>query len=114
MLGALDVKDYSLPDAIEKRTPIGSKVLFEKWKKGDEEYIRVRLVYDSVEQLRNVSIHDLNNPPVFYTFEFEGLDANKDGMYKIDDFMNHLEDAIDGYDRLLETYEIRLPKTGID
>ena len=114
VLGALGVKDYSLPNAIEKRTPIGSKVLFEKWKKGNEEYIRVRLVYDSVEQLRNISIHDLNNPPMFYTFEFNGLTANKDGMYKKDDFFNHLENAINRYDKLLETYELKLPKTGIE
>ena len=114
VLGALNVKDYSLPDAIEKRTPIGSKVLFEKWKKGNERFIRVRLVYDSIDQLRNISIHDLNNPPKFYTFEFEGLTPNEDGMYKIDDFLNHLEKAISSYDRMLETYELKLPKTGIE
>ena len=114
VLGALDVKDYELPEAIETRTPIGSKLLFEKWKKGDDEFIRVRLVYDSYDQLRNVSIHDLNNPPMFYTFEFDGISPNEDGMYKKDDFLNHLTDAINGYDRLLETYDIRLPKTGID
>ena len=114
VLGALNVKDYSLPDAIEKRTPIGSKVLFEKWKKGNEGFIRVRLVYDSIDQLRNISIHDLNNPPKFYTFEFEGLTPNEDGMYKIDDFLDHLEKAISSYDRMLETYELKLPKTGIE
>ena len=114
VLGALGVKDYSLPDAIEKRTPIGSKVLFEKWKRGNEEFIRVRLVYDSIDQLRNISIHDLNNPPEFYTFEFEGLTPNEDGMYKMDDFLDHLEKAISSYDRMLETYELKLPKTGIE
>lgn len=114
VLGALSVKDYSLPDAIEKRTPIGSKVLFEKWKRGNEEFIRVRLVYDSIDQLRNISIHDLNNPPEFYTFEFEGLTPNEDGMYKMDDFLDHLEKAISSYDRMLETYELKLPKTGIE
>ena len=114
VLGALSVKDYSLPDAIEKRTPIGSKVLFEKWKRGNEEFIRVRLVYDSIDQLRNISIHDLNNPPKFYTFEFEGLTPNEDGMYKMNDFLDHLEKAISSYDRMLETYELKLPKTGIE
>ena len=74
----------------------------------------MRLAYDSVEQLRNIAIHDLNNPPVFYTFEFDGLTANEEGMYEIDAFLNHLEDAIGSYDKLLNTYDIRLPKTGID
>ena len=114
VLGALDVKDYSLPETIETKTPIGCKLLFEKWKKGNDEFIRVRLAYDSVEQLRNIAIHDLNNPPVFYTFEFDGLTANEEGMYEIDAFLNHLEDAIGSYDKLLNTYDIRLPKTGID
>ncbi|MBO7676203.1 MAG: histidine-type phosphatase [Erysipelotrichaceae bacterium] len=68
VLGALKVKDYELPEAIETRTPIGSKLLFEKWKKGNEEFIRIRLAYDSYDQLSNISIHDLNIPPMFYTF----------------------------------------------
>ena len=51
---------------------------------------------------------------MFYTFEFEGLTSNEDGMYKIDDFLTHLENTINGYDRLLEKYDLRLPKTGID
>ncbi len=114
VLGALKVKDYSLPNAIEKRTPIGSKILFEKWTKGNEEYIRVRLAYDSLEQLRNISIHDLENPPQFYTFEIDNLSPNEDGMYKYDDFINHLTNAIDSYDKILKGYDIKLPKTGID
>ena len=114
VLGALDVKDYSLPEAIEKKTPIGSKILFEKWKKDSEEFIRVRLAYDSVEQLRNISLHDLDNPPMFYTFEFNGLKANEDGMIRMDDFMDHLQKAITSYDRMKEGYDISLPKTGID
>ena len=103
-----------MPNAIEKRTPIGSKILFEKWTKGNEEYIRVRLAYDSLEQLRNISIHDLENPPQFYTFEIDNLSPNEDGMYKYDDFISHLTNAIDSYDKILKGYDIRLPKTGID
>ena len=28
---ALGVEEYSLPNSIEKKTPIGSKLVFEKW-----------------------------------------------------------------------------------
>jgi glucose-1-phosphatase len=28
---ALEVEEYSLPKSIEKKTPIGSKLVFEKW-----------------------------------------------------------------------------------
>lgn len=114
VLAALDVKDYDLPEAIEKKTPIGSKLVFEKWQKGNEEYIKVELIYNSVGQLRNLSILDLNNPPISYILEFNGIEANSDGMYKKDDFMNHLESAINKYDQLIEAYDVRIPKTGIE
>ena len=114
VLAALDVKDYDLPEAIEKKTPIGSKLVFEKWQKGNEEFIKVEMIYNSVDQLRNISILDLNNPPISYILEFKGIEANDEGMYKKDDFMNHLESAINKYDQLLEAYEVRIPKTGIE
>lgn len=114
VLAALDVKDYDLPEAIEKKTPIGSKLVFEKWQKGNEEFVKVEMIYNSVDQLRNISILDLNNPPISYILEFNGIEANDEGMYKKDDFMNHLESAINKYDQLLEAYEVRIPKTGIE
>ena len=117
VLSALDVKDYQLPQAIEKKTPIGSKIVFEKWEKEGEEYIRVRLVYNSVEQLRNISILDMENEPVSFVFQFNGLEANRDGMYRASDFIDHLRDRISEYDRLIRKYDPQgsaIPKTGIE
>ena len=117
VLSALDVKDYQLPQAIEKKTPIGSKIVFEKWEKEGEEYIRVRLVYNSVEQLRNISILDMENEPVSFVFQFNGLEANRDGMYRASDFIDHLSDRISEYDRLIRKYDPQgsaIPKTGIE
>lgn len=117
VLAALDVKEYTLPEAIETKTPIGSKLCFEKWEKDNEQFVRVRLVYDSVDKLRNISIHDLNNEPVSYQLEFKGLNQNEDGLYKYDDFINHLENAIKQYDVLLSKYNaspVIIPKTGIE
>ena len=76
VLAALDVKKYALDNSVERNTPIGSKLVFEKWNKNNEDYIRVRIIYDSTDKLRNISIHDLNNPPLSYTFEFNGLTPN--------------------------------------
>ena len=117
VLAALEVEDYELPQAIETRTPIGSKLVFEKWEKDNEEYLKVQLIYNSVDQLRNISILDLKNPPVIYDLHFNGLQTNADGMYKYSDFANRLQQSIAEYDRLYSTYcpqEAGLPKTGID
>lgn len=116
VLAALEAKDYSLPEAIETKTPIGSKLCFEKWEKDNEEYIRVRLVYDSVDKLRNISIHDLENEPISYVFEFNNLNPNEDDLYKLDDFVKHMEDKINQYDILVNKYDAvpAIPKTGIE
>ena len=116
VLAALEAKDYSLPEAIETKTPIGSKLCFEKWEKDNEEYIRVRLVYDSVDKLRNISIHDLDNEPISYSFEFNNLNPNEDGLYKLDDFVKHIQDKINQYDILVNKYDAipAIPKTGIE
>ena len=37
VLAALDAEDYRLPEAIEKRTPIGSKIVISCWKREDGE-----------------------------------------------------------------------------
>ena len=62
---ALEVEEYSLPQSIEKKTPIGSKLVFEKWvDKAGKEFVAVNIVYQTTEQLRNVSLLNLENPPV--------------------------------------------------
>ncbi len=117
VLAALDVQDYVLPGSIERNTPIGSKLTFEKWEKDGEEYIRVRLIYDSTEMLRNISVHDLKNPPFSYVFGFEGLEANEDGMYRFSEFGEHLRGKIRAYDEMVREYDDRpasVPKTGVE
>ena len=57
---ALEVEEYSLPQSIEKKTPIGSKLVFEKWiDKAGKEFVAVNIVYQTTEQLRNVSLLNL-------------------------------------------------------
>ena len=86
-------------------------------RKADEEYIRVRIIYDSADKLRNISIHDLDNEPLSYTFRFNNLEANEDGMYRFSDFEKHLISKISAYDELKKKYdpdESSLPNTGIE
>lgn len=95
---ALGVEDYELPNAIEKKTPIGSKIVVEKFiGKDGKEYADVNIVYQSVDQLRNMELLDLDNPPQIYQLSIEGLEKNADGLYELDDLMASFENAIAAY-----------------
>ena len=73
VLAALDVKDYSLPGAIEKKTPIGVKLVFEVWKdKAGAEFVAVNLVYQTTEQLRSCRMLTLEEPPAKYAVSLNG------------------------------------------
>ncbi len=96
---ALGVEDYTLPEAIEQKTPIGSKFVVEKWTGPDgKEYGSINLVYQSVDQLRNVELLDLDNPPMIVPLKLKGLQPNADGLYPMADLMNRFEEAIMAYD----------------
>ncbi len=119
VLAALNVKDYELPGAIEADTPIGSKVVFEKWEdKAGKEYIRVRLVYENTEQLRNMPLVTLDNPPMSVTLNFEDLETKEGGLIPMDAFEQRLNESIDRYDELKQEYGIagtpaNVPDTGV-
>lgn len=96
---ALEVEDYELPNSIEKKTPIGCKLVFEKWldKEGNE-FISINLVYQSTEQLRNLEMLDKENSPMVYQLQLKGLDLNSDGLYSFKDVCTRFEKAITAYD----------------
>ena len=105
VLAALGNEEYSLPNAVESKTPIGSKLVFEKWINGSgEEFVSVKLVYQTVDQLRNISLLTLDNPPMSFDILFNGIEKNADGLYSLDDFMNLLNGAIDSYDEIISEY----------
>ncbi|MCM1290545.1 MAG: histidine-type phosphatase [Prevotella sp.] len=96
---ALGVEPYTLTEAIECKTPIGSKLVIEKWIGADgKEYGALNLVYQSVDQLRNVELLDLNNPPMIVPLSLEGLQANEDGLYLMSDLMGRFDKAIKAYE----------------
>lgn len=106
VLAALDVETNELPNAIEKKTPIGSKVVMEKWKNNEgKEFVTLKMVYLSVDQLRNLQVIDLENPPMVYDLSLKGLSKNDDGMYKLEDVMQRFDDSISSYDTIVETYK---------
>ena len=95
---ALGVEEYELPNAIEKKTPIGSKLVIEKFvDKDGQEYADLNIVYQSVDQLKNMSLLDLQNPPQIYQLSLKGVQKNADGLYKMADVMAAFENALAAY-----------------
>ena len=102
---ALGAAKYSLPSSIETTTPIGGKIVFARWRAPDgEELMSVDLVYASADQLRNLKVMDSGNPPYVVPLILEGLGQNEAGLYKAEDVLGRLDEAIGEYDKLLEKY----------
>lgn len=99
---ALGVEEYSLPNTIEKKTPIGSKLVFEKWqdKVTKKEYIMINLVYQTTNQLRNMEPLNLSNPPASYRMKLSGLTANEFDLYEFSDVTGRFEKAIRAYENI--------------
>lgn len=103
---ALGVEEYSLPNSIEKKTPIGSKVVIEKWVgKDGKTYCDVNIVYQSTDQLRQNQMLNLKNPPMIYPLSFKGLTRNADGLYNFSDFNKRLKESIRAYDKIEDDAE---------
>ena len=96
---ALGVEEYSLPNSIEKKTPIGSKLVFEKWVDDNgKAYIAVNIVYQSTDQLKQMSLLDLAHAPQVFSLKLKGLTENADGLYTFDDVNGRFLQAIRAYD----------------
>jgi glucose-1-phosphatase len=94
VLAALEVEDYSLPNTIEKKTPIGCKLVIEKWEDGEDQvFATLKLVYQSTGQLRGMSLLDLENPPMVYPIRLKDMNANADGLYLFDDLVQRFTSA---------------------
>ena len=96
---ALGVEEYSLPNSIEKKTPIGSKLVLEKWvDTAGKAYIAVNLVYQSTDQLKQMSLLDLQHAPQVFSLKLKGLSQNTDGLYTFEDVNARFLQAIRAYD----------------
>lgn len=94
VLAALDAEDYSLPKTIEKKTPIGCKLVVEKWEDTEgRSFAKLNLVYQSTEQLRSMALLDMENPPMMYPIRLKGLNTNVDGFYPFDTLIQRLVSA---------------------
>ena len=86
--------------ALELHTPIGSKLVFEKWSDGTEEYVAINLVYQSVRQLQQRTLLSVEVPPMVLPITIEGLTANSDGLYRLADLDVRMAAAMAEYDAI--------------
>ena len=94
-MAALEAEDYRLPNTIEKKTPIGCKLVIEKWENTEGQFFAtLNLVYQSTVQLRSMSLLDLENPPMKYPILLKGINANTDGFYPFEDVLRRIDSAI--------------------
>ena len=97
---ALGLQFPETENAIELHTPIGSKLVFEKWSDGTDDYIAVNLVYQAVEQLQDRALLSPIMPPMVLPIIIEGLTANADGLYRLADLDAHMAKAMAEYETI--------------
>ena len=111
---------FVLPEteqALELHTPIGSKLVFEKWSDGTEEFVAVNLVYQAVGQLQNRTllswaVEDGLQAPQVMPIAIEGLTANSDGLYRQADLDARMTEAMAEYDAIEdEPNSVSVPRT---
>ena len=87
-------------NAFELHTPIGSKLVFEKWNDGSEDYVAINLVYQAVSQLQGRTLLTPAVPPMVKPVTVEGLTPNSDGLYLLSDIDDRFAQAIAEYDAI--------------
>ena len=105
VLGALDATDYELTGTLEKRAPIGGKLVFEKWR-GDDgaAYGRLRMIYPGTKQLRETLPLTLEEPPMSCVIHVPGTTIDADGFCPLPELTDSIQKAIDAYDDLQREY----------
>ncbi len=97
---ALRLQFPETENALEIHTPIGSKLVFEKWSDGSKDYVAINLVYQTVSQLQGRTLLDLQNPPMVKTVTIEGLTANSDGLYLLSDVDSRFAQTMSEYEAI--------------
>ena len=101
ILAALRAEPYSAPLAIETKTPIGGKIVIQKFRDSDGRLDAVLwLVYASAAQLRGLTLLSPSCPPMALPLHLRGLVPNADGLYLLSDLEQRFEEAITAYDSL--------------
>ncbi len=87
-------------NALEIHTPIGSKLVFEKWNDGSEDYVAINLVFSKYTQLQNRTLYSEEEKPMVLSVTVEGLTPNADGLYRLSDLDAHMAKAMEEYEAI--------------
>ena len=75
--------------------------MIEKFAGSDgREYADINIVYQSVDQLRDMELLSLDNPPMIYPLNLKGLKRNADGLYDMADLADRFEQALAAYETI--------------
>ena len=99
---ALKLRYPETEQALELHTPIGSKLVFEKWSDGTEEYVAINLVYQRVGQLQNRTLLSPDEPPMVKPVTIDGLTPNSDGLYRLSELDARMAEAMAEYDAIVD------------
>lgn len=91
VITALGFKLFELPGQFEI-SPIGAKLVFERWSDGENDLLKVEYVYESWSQIRNAEKLSLLNPPKNITMHFKNL-SDENGFYPWSEFESMLRDV---------------------
>ncbi|MBR2236053.1 MAG: histidine-type phosphatase, partial [Prevotella sp.] len=69
---ALGIEFPEAEGALELHTPIGSKLVFEKWSDGTDDYVAINLVYQAIDQLQGRTLLSLDVPPMVMPITVKG------------------------------------------
>jgi len=97
---ALGLQFPETENALELHTPIGSKLVFEKWSDGSEDYVAINLVYQSVQQLQHRTLLSPDVPPMVLPVAVDGLTPNADGLYNLSDIDARMAGAMAEYEAI--------------
>lgn len=105
VLSSLGVEDYALPNTLEMHTPIGVKLVFQRFTdEAGANWYDASLIYQSTRQTRDVSELTLDNPPMQYALSFNGVERNADGLIAEADLLGLFEGAMDAFENLDNQY----------
>ena len=97
---ALGLQFPETENALELHTPIGSKLVFEKWSDGTDDYVAINLVFQAIGQLHGRALLSLNESPMVLPVTIKGLPANSDGLYCLSDLDILMANAMAEYEAI--------------
>ena len=93
LFSTMQIQPYNLPNQFET-TPIGGKVVFEKWRNNSsgEKFMKIEYVYQSTDQIRNLSPLNRDNPPQKVTLNMTKCPTNAMGLCSFTTFKQVMDD----------------------